>query len=87
MTDVYLTVQMILPNLINCGVGRVDTVRNCSIRRGDGFINKLVRVDSIRCHKNCVSSYTSAHHIKRFLLKQSDDNQRTDEGIRPKQIS
>lgn len=33
------------PNLINCRVGRVETIRNCSIRHGDGLINKLAGVD------------------------------------------
>ena len=69
--------------LINCGVGRVETVRNCSIKRGDGFVNKLDGVDSIRCHKNCVSTYTSAQHVKRFLSKQKGDNLGTEEVIAP----
>ena len=72
------------PNLVTCGVGRVETVRNCSIRRGDGLINKLAGVDSIRCHKNCVSTYTSAHHLKRFLSKQKYDNLGTDKVVAPK---
>ena len=69
------------PNLINCGVGRVETIRKCSIRRGDGLVNKLAGINTIRCHKNCVSSYTSTHHLKRFLSRQKGDNPGTDEVI------
>ena len=57
-------------NLINCGSGRIATIRKCSIRRKDGLIKKLDGLDSIKCHKNCVSTYASDLHIKRFLSKQ-----------------
>ena len=69
------------PNLINCGVGRIETVRNCSISRGDGLINTLAGVDSIRCHKSCVSTYTSEHHFKIILSTQNDCNLGNDQVI------
>lgn len=57
--------------LINCGSVRIKTVRNCSVRRGEGLANKLVpRVETIRCHKSCVSTYTSEYHIQRYLFRQ-----------------
>ncbi|KAG0712797.1 hypothetical protein GWK47_017681 [Chionoecetes opilio] len=57
--------------LINCGSVRIETVRKCSVRRGDGLANKLVPgVETIRCHKSCVSTYTSEHHIQRYLFRQ-----------------
>jgi hypothetical protein len=42
MTDPYLTVHMTLLILY-----RVESVRNCSIMRGDGLIKTLAGVDFI----------------------------------------
>lgn len=53
--------------LIDCGEGRVENIRKSSIRRGDGLASRLEGLTSIRCHKNCVSSYTSDEHIQRSL--------------------
>ena len=55
------------PNLINCGAARIQSIRDCSIRRGDGLIDKLYGLDSIRSHKSCVSTYASKHHLKRYI--------------------
>ena len=59
-------------DLINCGEARIETIRKCSQRREDGFINRLIGVKKIKCHKNCVSTYTSPQHLKRYLSKQID---------------
>lgn len=72
------------PNLINCGSARVETIRDCSIRRGDGLIDKLHGLDSIRCHKSCVSTYASKHHLKRYITKKSNDNSATEAVVPPK---
>ena len=57
--------------LITCGVGRIETVKTCSIRRGDSIHSKLEGLQSFRCHKSCVSTYTSELHIKRYLSKRT----------------
>ncbi|KAK3874873.1 hypothetical protein Pcinc_020193 [Petrolisthes cinctipes] len=72
------------PNLINCGAARVQTIRDCSRRRGDGLIDKLHGLDSIRCHKSCVSTYTSKHHLKRYITKKSNDSSPTETVVPPK---
>ena len=71
-------------DLLTCGVARVETVRKCSRRRGDGLEDKLIGVFTIMCHKSCVCTYTSEHHIQRFLSKQKRKDEETDEGLAPK---
>lgn len=66
------------PNLISCGASRIQTIKNSSVKRGDGLAHRLDGLHSIRCHKNCVSTYTSAHHIKRYLSKQEKDTSGND---------
>ena len=68
-------------NLITCGIRRIEKIRDCSIKREDGKFDKLAHVEKIRCHKNCVPSYTSEHHIQRFLTKRmrsSNSNETND---------
>ena len=69
-------------NLINCSYGRIVTIRKCSTRCKDGLIKKLDGLDSIKCHKNCVSTYKSGLRIKRFLSKQEN----AEEIIRKKKL-
>ena len=71
--------------LINCGIERIKKIEESSLKRGDELANRLVGLESITCHENCVSTYTSSHHIKRFLSKQKGDTIRYDEG-NPKKI-
>ena len=52
--------------LLTAGPARIKTVINCSKRRGDGLHVLLDWLESIRCHKTCVSTYTSEHHMRRF---------------------
>ena len=47
--------------LITASRTRIETIIKSSIRRGDGFYEKLTDSQSILCHKSCVSQ----HHIKR----------------------
>ena len=72
-------------SLINCGEGRVENIRRSSIRRGDGLASKLEGVTTLRCHKNCVSSYTSDEHIQRFLGSRKGKN-KNEEGAPQKKI-
>ena len=51
--------------LITASRTRIETIIASSIRRGDGLNEKLTDSQYILCHKNCVSTYTSEHHIKR----------------------
>ena len=69
------------PYLITCDADRVETIKKCSLKHSDGLTNKLDGVDSVKCHKNCVSTYTLAHHIKRFLSKQNDNSAASDEVV------
>ena len=74
------------PHLQNCTAKRVETIRKCSIIRGDGLSDKLVGIDSIRCHKSCVSTYTSNYHISRVLSKSNIENITTDEAPSAKRL-
>ena len=71
---------------ITCGAIRVDSIRSSSIKRGDGLVHRLDGVDSIRCHKSCVSTYTSTHHISRYVSKQKGGNIKNEEVIPAKKI-
>lgn len=51
--------------LISASRIRIETIIKSSIRRGDGLHEQLTNCQSLLCHKNCVSTYTSEHHIKR----------------------
>jgi len=51
--------------LLTAGRTRIETIIRSSIRRGDLLHEKLTDSQSILCHKSCVSTYTSEHHIKR----------------------
>lgn len=52
---------------------RIETIIKSSIRRGDGIHKKLTNSQVIMCHKNCVSTYTSEHHIKRHEQLTNND--------------
>ena len=65
-------------NLITCGVKRIETIKECSAKRGDGMFDLLTGVESIKCHKCCVSTYTSKNHLKRFLSKRKYGNAGSD---------
>ena len=53
-----------------CNVG-VERLKTASKLRGDGLHEQLLHDlnTKYKCHKNCVSSYTSSFHIKRYLSK------------------
>ena len=70
-------------DLINCGIERIKKIEASSLKQGDELANRLIVLESITCHKNCVSTYISSHHIKRFLSKQKCDTIRCDEGNPP----
>ena len=36
------------PNLITCGVKRIETIKECSAKRGDGMFDLLTGVESIK---------------------------------------
>ena len=61
--------------LSTAGSARIKTIIECSKLRGDGLHQQLEEevlhnVDNtIQCHRNCVSTYTSKNHIKRYLSK------------------
>lgn len=58
-----------------CSVG-VNRLRNASEIRGDGLHEQLSHDLNLKyvCHKNCVSSYTSKFHIKRYLSQHDKAN-------------
>ena len=47
----------------------VERLRLASIRRNDGLHENLPSDPNVKfkCHKNCIATYTSKHHIKRFV--------------------
>ena len=70
-----------LKDYVNCrdsGGGSlvgVERLRAASLKRGDNLHEKLSDNPDEKywCHKNCISSYGSKHHIKSFLrVKQKD---------------
>jgi len=51
----------------------VERLLKASQQRGDGLHEQLTQEhDTVYCHKNCVSTYTSKTHIKRYLSKTSN---------------
>ena len=62
--------------LTNAGRERIQSIINASKQRGDTLptdFESNIREDKdciVRCHRSCVSSYTSKHKIARFLHKQ-----------------
>ena len=60
--------------LITASKTRIETIIKSSIRRGDGFHEKLTDSQSILCHKSCVSTYTSQHHTKRHERFSKDED-------------
>ena len=60
-------------NKASAGPERVQTIIRCSKARHDGLhldLERQLQSDThinIKCHKNCVSSYTSKSHIQRHL--------------------
>ena len=62
--------------LTSAGPERLNSIVEASKRRGDGLYSSLEPTvtgasSSFLVHRNCVSTYTSKTHIKRYLLKQS----------------
>ena len=61
--------------LTSAGPERVQTIIRCSKARHDGLhldLERQLQSDThinIKCHKNCVSSYTSKSHIQRHLKR------------------
>ena len=51
-------------------------LKDGSMLRGDGLHERLLHdlSNEYKCHKNCVSSYTSSFHIKRYLSQQDKAN-------------
>ena len=51
-------------NIIDCGAQRIRTIIECSKRQKDGINIELEQLldtnenATVRCHKNCVSTYT-----------------------------
>ena len=76
-------------DLITAGSTRIASIINSSRRRGDGLSDRLGETDSIRCHKNCVSTYTSEHHIKRVEKSRRKIEPHTDTPVpkKPKRSS
>lgn len=65
-------------SLITSGVQRIKNIISASKRRGDTIHIDLERqIDSnpnltVQCHKSCVSTYTSSHHISRMDAEQQN---------------
>ena len=52
---------------------RIECLIQASKHRGDGLHELLQEQhEPVFCHKNCVSTYTSKTHIKRYLSKKVD---------------
>ena len=45
----------------------VERLVQASKYRGDGLHEQLKCHETVYCHKNCISTYTSKTHIKRYL--------------------
>ena len=66
-------------DLVSAGPARITAIIQASKQRGDIIYIDLEcdrhQDDSmiIRCHRNCISTYTSKLHIKRHLSKQEHD--------------
>jgi hypothetical protein len=69
--------------LASAGVDHINTIIQSSRKRGDELHVELERLLSeddnltIRCHRNCVSSYTSSSHISRHLKRQGKSSARS----------
>ena len=56
------------PKLIQSA--RLQSFRQASEQRGDGLSEKLAEGElQFTCHKNCISTYCSKHHIEQYLRK------------------
>lgn len=71
MENICLICESSKPKLTRSS--RVQAVRNASQQRGDHLAEKLTDVSSFFCHKNCISTYCSPDHIKRFLKKRKQE--------------
>ena len=67
-------------DLSTAGPRRIETVIKCSKVYKDGIstnLEPMLDKDSslsIRCHRDCVSTYTSRLHVTRHLKRASDEN-------------
>ncbi len=61
----------------------VEQLRRASIQRQDG-LHDILSTDpskTYRCHKNCIATYTSKHHIKRSV--KSEDKEEAEFSSQP----
>ena len=55
---------------------RIDSLRLASNERGDGLTQMLPENPTqFTCHRNCISTYCSKHHIKRFVKRRMLDSE------------
>ena len=65
--------------LTEAGVQRIENIIRCSQTYGDGVHEQLQdKLDknhelTIKCHRNCASTYTSSSHLNRFLKRQKKE--------------
>jgi len=53
---------------------RIQSFHEASKQRGDGLSEKLPKDElHFTCHKNCISTYCSKHHIEWYLRKRKAD--------------
>ena len=53
---------------------RIQSFHEASKQRGDGLSEKLPKDElHFTCHKNCISTYCSKHHIEQYLRKRKAD--------------
>ena len=50
----------------------VERLVQASTYRGDALHDQLKGHETVYCHRNCISTYTSKTHIKRYLSKNVD---------------
>ena len=79
-------------NIVDCVAQGNRTIIECSKRRKDGInIEREKLLDSnenatLRCYKNCVSTYTSNAHIEHYLKKHKVSTELTYNAPEPKKV-